>query len=130
MTKYETPRDEAGRRLCQHCMERTVPESLGTKPRLYCSRNCRQRAYEARRTRQAIEQTVTLSLLRERMLRANTHRAKSRDNEDAEAKSRDNAEDVSATSRDIAASTSRDFALSQAMEALEPDVQEELPEPA
>ncbi|MFG2098921.1 hypothetical protein [Streptomyces sp. NPDC048612] len=118
MTKIETPRDEAGRRLCQYCHEREVPESLGTKPRIYCSRNCRQRAYEARRTRQTIDQTVNMALLRERWLRTNEARAKSRDDASTSAaKSRDDAEGA-AKSRDFGPSTqakSRDIPVAPAV---------------
>ncbi|MER6094207.1 hypothetical protein [Streptomyces bluensis] len=66
MTKYETPRDGEGRRLCEHCQETPVPESLGTKPRRYCSRSCRQRAYEARKTREAIVAAVAVAVARDR----------------------------------------------------------------
>ena len=66
MTKYETPRDTDGRRLCEHCQETPVPESLGTKPRRYCSRNCRQRAYEARKTREAIVTAVAVAVAHDR----------------------------------------------------------------
>lgn len=100
----DTTQDETGRPLCQHCRKREVPESLGTKPRMYCSRNCRQRAYEERKTHQAIEQTVRLALLKERMLRAKAAEAKSRDDVVApSAKSRDRAESAGAKSRDDAA---------------------------
>nr|WP_192964200.1 hypothetical protein [Streptomyces natalensis] len=99
MTQGEIPRDADGRRLCEHCLVKPVPESLGTKPRSYCSRNCRQRAYEARRQGRFVKQTVNMALLRERMMRANATQATSRDN--PEAKSRDDAGDQ-ATSRDVA----------------------------
>ncbi|MFE3866193.1 hypothetical protein ACFXPT_38205 [Streptomyces goshikiensis] len=79
MTTYETPRDgTTGQRLCEHCQETPVPESLGTKPRRYCSRNCRQRAYEARKTREAIVTAVAVAVARDR-----------RTSRDAEATSRD-----------------------------------------
>lgn len=77
MTKYDIPRDDEGRRLCEHCQKVPVPESLGTKPRRYCSRNCRQRAYEARKTRRAIVEAVQVEV----------HRRTSRDKE--EQKTRD-----------------------------------------
>jgi len=88
--KQEIPRDADGRRLCQHCLETPVPESLGTKPRSYCSRNCRQRAYEARKTGRAIRAAVAA---------ATTARA---------ATSRDDAErdDAAGTSRDVPAASS------------------------
>jgi hypothetical protein len=60
MTKYDIPRDDAGNRLCEHCLKAPVGESLGTKPRRYCSRNCRQRAYEARKTGRAIREAVAV----------------------------------------------------------------------
>lgn len=60
MTKYDVPRDDDGFRLCEHCQIKRVPESLGTKPRRYCSRNCRQRAYEARKTGRAIREAVAV----------------------------------------------------------------------
>ncbi|MFE9259142.1 hypothetical protein [Streptomyces sp. NPDC006879] len=78
MTKHETPRDAAGHRLCEHCQKTPVPESLGTKPRRYCSRNCRQRAYEARRTREAIVTAVAVAVAHDR-----------RTSRDAEGTSRD-----------------------------------------
>lgn len=58
------PRDADGNLLCQHCMT-PVPPSLGTKPRTYCSRNCRQRAYEARRTRSIVKVAVAVALGRQ-----------------------------------------------------------------
>ncbi|MFD8417546.1 hypothetical protein ACFV2Q_38435 [Streptomyces sp. NPDC059650] len=58
MTKYETPRDGSGNRLCQYCHEKTVRQSLGTKPVIYCSAACKQRAYEARKTEKAIRAAV------------------------------------------------------------------------
>lgn len=53
------PRDENSERLCEHCLTRPVPPSLGTKPRIYCSRNCRQRAYEDRRLDRAVDDAAT-----------------------------------------------------------------------
>lgn len=58
MTKYETPRDGSGNRLCQYCHEKAVRQSLGTKPVIYCSAACKQRAYEARKTEKAIRAAV------------------------------------------------------------------------
>ncbi|MFB9594032.1 hypothetical protein [Streptomyces racemochromogenes] len=58
MTKYETPRDGSGNRLCQYCHEKPVRQSLGTKPVIYCSAVCKQRAYEARKTERAIRAAV------------------------------------------------------------------------
>lgn len=84
MTTIETPRDAEGRRLCEHCQKRQVPESLGTKPRRYCSRNCRQRAYEARKTREAIVASVAVAVARDRRT------------------SRDLPGDAPATTRDVA----------------------------
>jgi hypothetical protein len=71
MTRYDVPRDEEGRRLCEHCMVKPVPASLGTKPRRYCSRNCRQRAYEARKTGRAIREAVAVEARRQRTSRDN-----------------------------------------------------------
>ncbi|WP_329156441.1 hypothetical protein OIU91_43155 (plasmid) [Streptomyces sp. NBC_01456] len=58
MSTYETPRNERGERLCQFCHEHTVRPSLGTKPVIYCSQSCKQRAYEARKTAKAIREAV------------------------------------------------------------------------
>ncbi|MFD5552036.1 hypothetical protein ACFWJQ_35545 [Streptomyces goshikiensis] len=58
MTKYDTPRDGSGNRLCQYCHEKTVRQSLGTKPVIYCSAACKQRAYEARKTEKAVRAAV------------------------------------------------------------------------
>lgn len=58
MTKREIPRDADGFRLCEFCMETRVPESLGTKPKRYCSRNCRQRAYEVRQRGELLREAV------------------------------------------------------------------------
>lgn len=58
MTKREIPRDADGNRVCEFCMEKPVPASLGTKPKRYCSRNCRQRAYEARKHVQLLRDAV------------------------------------------------------------------------
>ena len=65
MTTYETPRDGQGRRVCEHC-HGPLPKSLGTKPRRYCGRSCRQRAYEARRTREAVVTAVAVAVARAR----------------------------------------------------------------
>jgi hypothetical protein len=81
MTKYDVPRDEDGQRLCEHCQKTPVPPSRGTKPRRYCSRNCRQRAYEARKVREAIVTSVAVAVARDRKSRdfPARDRAKSRD---------------------------------------------------
>ena len=47
-----------------------VPESRGTKPRRYCKRSCRQRAYEARRRREEIAAAVGAAVIRERTARS------------------------------------------------------------
>ncbi|MFB7637177.1 hypothetical protein ACFC0M_40420 [Streptomyces sp. NPDC056149] len=42
-------------RVCEReSCARPGPESLGTRPRGLCSRNCRQRSYEERRQREAV----------------------------------------------------------------------------
>ncbi|WP_460073924.1 hypothetical protein, partial [Streptomyces sp. YKOK-I1] len=79
----DIPRDADGRRLCEHCHTKPVPESRGTKPRRYCSRNCVQRAYEARKVREAIVTSVAVAVARDR------------------AKSREVASDGRGTSRDF-----------------------------
>ncbi|WP_031069178.1 hypothetical protein [Streptomyces sp. NRRL S-118] len=87
-----------GERLCHQCQDpdRPLPPSLGTKPRIYCSRNCRQRAYESRKIGQAINAAVDTAVAREAKSRdfaPNSpigSQAKSRDND--QAKSRDFAE--------------------------------------
>ncbi|MFB7747672.1 hypothetical protein [Streptomyces sp. NPDC056132] len=101
----DIPRNEAtGERLCEQCHEKPVPPSLGTKPRIYCGRNCRQRAYESRKKGDAILAAVNTALARE---------AKSRDNAahlpevpgqvrgHDPAKSRDDAGNDKAKSRDV-----------------------------
>nr|WSX25676.1 hypothetical protein OG690_38700 [Streptomyces tubercidicus] len=93
----EIPRDASGARLCQHCLERTVPESLGTKPRSYCSRNCRQRAYETRKQTQVVKQAIA-TVEAARAARAATSR-------DVAGQA---AAGVPATSRDVAAAPSVD----------------------
>jgi len=79
-TPSPAPRDENGVLLCQQCQKRPAPPSLGTKPRIYCSKSCKQRAYEARRTRSIVDVAVQVALRRE---------AKSRDQQ--QPKSRDQA---------------------------------------
>ncbi|MGP3691754.1 hypothetical protein ACTVZO_45235 [Streptomyces sp. IBSNAI002] len=53
---YDIPRNSRGERICQQCHDPDKPlrPSLGTKPVIYCSSSCRQRAYEARKTRKAV----------------------------------------------------------------------------
>ncbi|MFJ4843702.1 hypothetical protein [Streptomyces sp. NPDC088746] len=72
------PRDENGVRLCEQCHKKPLPPSLGTKPRIYCGKGCKQRAYEARRTGRAVSAAVEEARQRD---------AKSRD--ELQAKSRD-----------------------------------------
>ncbi|WP_206432806.1 hypothetical protein, partial [Streptomyces sp. ADI93-02] len=81
-----------------------VPPSLGTKPRIYCGRNCRQRAYEAKRTRSIVNVAVEVALGRQ---------AKSRDNT---TKSRDSSEQSHVTEP----GTTRDFAESPQVSVPEP----------
>ncbi|MGA5637110.1 hypothetical protein [Streptomyces lydicamycinicus] len=45
-------------RLCEQCKHRSVPPTLGSKPRRYCSRSCVQRAYEARKTQRLLAAAV------------------------------------------------------------------------
>lgn len=116
--KREIPRDEQGRRLCEYCMETPVPASLGTKPKRYCSRNCRQRAYEVRKQAKVIREAVTFAVDLDRQARApgtsrdvpNARPAKSRDDgegreprpaTEAAPAEKPQAED-SGTSRDVA----------------------------
>ncbi|MBK3582588.1 hypothetical protein JHN49_02245 [Streptomyces sp. MBT57] len=86
----ETPRGPDGERLCEHCLETPVPPSLGTKPKRYCSRNCRQRAYETRKQLKVVSAAVAA----------------------AEARLATSRDEPEATSRDVAkpAGTSRDVA--------------------
>jgi hypothetical protein len=80
VTTFESPRDTAGNRLCEYCGD-PVPKSLGTKPKRYCKRSCRQRAYEARQRREAIVTAVATAVARDRTSRDNPARprASSRD---------------------------------------------------
>jgi hypothetical protein len=88
--KREIPRDAQGRRLCEHCMETPVPAALGTKPKRYCSRNCRQRAYEARKQARTIREAVAFAVDLDRQAR---ERGTSRDGPTlAAGTSRDDAE--------------------------------------
>lgn len=45
-------------RPCARC-EAPVPESLGTKPRRYCTDSCKQRAYEERKLARAVDEAAT-----------------------------------------------------------------------
>ncbi|MFJ4577537.1 hypothetical protein ACIP4W_40575 [Streptomyces sp. NPDC088846] len=60
MPKYETPRNVRGERICQQCHDPDKPlrPSLGTKPVIYCSATCKQKAYENRKTERAIRAAV------------------------------------------------------------------------
>ncbi|MGH3555285.1 MAG: hypothetical protein ACRDT5_22400, partial [Mycobacterium sp.] len=80
MTRFESPRDAHGNRLCEYCGD-PVPKSLGTKPKRYCKRSCRQRAYEVRKNREAIVTAVAGAIVRDRTSRddARTGPATSRD---------------------------------------------------
>lgn len=51
--------DEHGNRLCIWC-NRPVPESSG-RPRDYCRRSCRQRAYEARTATRRVADALGLN---------------------------------------------------------------------
>ena len=65
--RREVPRDPVtGARLCEHCMTAEVPASLGTKPKRYCSRSCRQRAYEARKRTAAVRSAFAAGVEMER----------------------------------------------------------------
>jgi hypothetical protein len=79
-TTHEDPRDGDGNRLCEYCGD-PVPKSLGTKPKRYFKRSCRQRAYEARKNREAIVTAVAVAVARDRTSRdvAPPDRAMSRD---------------------------------------------------
>ncbi|MFE3776128.1 hypothetical protein [Streptomyces sp. NPDC059122] len=101
---------DTGRRLCQQCHRRPVPESLGTKPRMYCGRNCRQRAYETRKQTRVTDAAVGAALA-----------AVATD--ERPAKSRDERAESGAKSRDLAERPARPAAV-------EDHVQEALPIPA
>lgn len=88
----EIPRDAEGRRLCEYCGD-PVPESLGTKPRRYCSRSHRQRAYEARRTREAVVTATAVAVARDRAART--------DGRWSDGTSRDDGRWSDGTSRDV-----------------------------
>ncbi|WP_159391801.1 hypothetical protein [Streptomyces viridochromogenes] len=68
MTTFESPRDAHGNRLCEYCGD-PVPKSLGTKPKRYCKRSCRQRAYEVRKNREATIAAVAMAVARDRTSR-------------------------------------------------------------
>ncbi|MGW2866434.1 hypothetical protein [Streptomyces sp. NPDC001205] len=118
MTKHDTPRDETtGERLCEQCHRKPVPPSLGTKPRLYCGRNCRQRAYESRKTGTAITTAVNSALAREAKSRDSASPSPASSRQDR-AKSRDNAE---VTSRDVAEEAQLTLEIPEPAAAVEPE---------
>jgi hypothetical protein len=130
MTTTETPRDADGNPLCAWCGG-PVPPSLGTKPRAYCKDGCKQRAYEARKLAQQLDEAreaVRAEEAEKRPQRLLNAYMKDRA-EEAElraAKSRDFGRSAVGTSRDDARSserTSRDFPT-------KPQVETPVPPPA
>lgn len=69
-----------------------MPPSRGTKPRLYCSRSCVQRAHEARKERERTKDRMIAAYMKGR---------------------REEAELNGGKSRDVASKKSRDFPKSQ-----------------
>jgi type IV secretory pathway VirB10-like protein len=63
MTKYDTPRDAEGRKLCAWCGSEVTQPATG-RSRDYCRRSCRQRAYEARKQREAVVAAVAAAVAR------------------------------------------------------------------
>lgn len=63
--KHETPRDVDGAKLCAWCGE-TIRQSGVGRSRDYCRRSCRQRAYEARKNREAVVAAVAAAVARSR----------------------------------------------------------------
>lgn len=61
--KHETPRATDGAKLCAWCGEPIQQASLG-RSRDYCKRSCRQRAYEARKQREAVVAAVASAVAR------------------------------------------------------------------
>lgn len=59
----ETPRDADGRSLCEWCGGEVRQPGTGRR-RAYCRRSCRQRAYEARRQREAVVSAVAAAMAR------------------------------------------------------------------
>jgi hypothetical protein len=93
MTNEDPP--EAGPVCARESCGRPVPASLGTRPRRYCSRNCRQRAYEERKIEAQVREARAAALAA--ALRGTT----SRDAVAApRATSRDDRPEQGATSRD------------------------------
>ena len=58
-----TPRDADGAKLCAWCGSEIKQSGVG-RSRDYCRRSCRQRAYEARRQREAIVSAVASAVAR------------------------------------------------------------------
>ncbi|MET9957303.1 hypothetical protein ABZ135_37905 [Streptomyces sp. NPDC006339] len=57
MTKYDTPRDGSGAKLCAWCGSPVEQPATG-RSRDYCRRSCRQRAYEERQVAKRIAEAV------------------------------------------------------------------------
>ncbi|MFF5977196.1 hypothetical protein ACFY7C_37490 [Streptomyces sp. NPDC012769] len=57
MTKYDTPRDGSGAKLCAWCGSPVEQPATG-RSRDYCRRSCRQRAYEERLVAKRIAEAV------------------------------------------------------------------------
>lgn len=69
--KHDTPRDADGAKLCAWCGEPIQQSGVG-RSRDYCRRSCRQRAYEARRQREAIVSAVASAVARRDSSRVET----------------------------------------------------------
>jgi hypothetical protein len=61
--KHETPRATDGAKLCAWCGELVRQTAVG-RNRDYCKRSCRQRAYEARKQREAVVAAVASAVAR------------------------------------------------------------------
>src|SRR4051794_20218112 len=69
----ETPRDTAGAKLCAWCGEAIRQSGIG-RSKDYCRRSCRQRAYEARKQREAIVAALASAVVRRDSSRVETRK--------------------------------------------------------
>ncbi|MFC9099293.1 hypothetical protein ACFT2A_42875, partial [Streptomyces sp. NPDC057072] len=61
--KHDTPRDPDGAKLCAWCGSPIQQNGIG-RSKDYCRRSCRQRAYEARKQREAVVAAVASAVAR------------------------------------------------------------------
>ncbi|MFF0674282.1 hypothetical protein ACFYVE_39470 [Streptomyces tendae] len=71
MSQHDTPRDADGAKLCAWCGDPVKQSGVG-RSRDYCRRSCRQRAYEARKQREAVVAAVASAVARRDSSRVET----------------------------------------------------------